>query len=59
MLLSYVCIIKLITGNCHLHPLRYVIEVIQIEKGVFQSCNGAVCIQQTTDVEFVAVSAAP
>lgn len=50
------CAMKLIL---HLHPLSYVIEVIQVEKGVFQSCDGAVRIQQTTHVEFVAVSLVP
>lgn len=45
--------------DLHLHPLCYVIEVIQIEKGIFQSGNGAICIQQTTHVEFVTVSPVP
>lgn len=42
-----------------LHPLCYVTEVIQIENGVLQSCDGAVCIQQATHVEFVTVSLVP
>ena len=49
-------VIKLIL---HLHPFSYVIKVIQVEKGVFQSCDGAVRIQQTTHVEFVTVPLVP
>lgn len=50
------CVIRLIIGNLHLHPLCHIIEVVQIEKGVLQSCDGSVCIQHATHVEFIAVT---
>lgn len=47
------CVIRLIIF--HLHPLCYVVKVIKTEKGVFQSCDGTIGIQQATHVEFVTV----
>lgn len=41
----------------HLHPLCYVFKVIQMEEGVLQPCYGAICIQEATHLELVAVSA--
>lgn len=45
--------------NLHLHPLSYVVKVVQIEDGVFQSGYGTVGVQQTTHMEFVAVALVP
>ena len=52
-------LIKPIIGNLHLHPLCQVIKAVQFKEGVLQSGDGAVCIQQATHVEFVAVASVP
>lgn len=43
----------------HLHPFAHVIKFIQMEKGVLQSGDGAVGVQEATHVELVAVSFVP